>query len=137
MYDVAAFAYDAAAAAALALAAAADPNDGDQLIAAMQTISFDGASGQVRFTATGDREPTSAGFRLLTFSFDGGTGVLSRKRAANTRIGAAQQTSIVNNPHIVWRGGSFVDDLTMRTSCPQGYVLQPLEGRAVVCVGEL
>ena len=120
---------------ALALALAEDPNDGDSVIRALRNVSFAGTSGQVNFTSTNDRDTSSLDYVLFSYVFDNVTKVLTRNAVATARLGAASEDVISHNEYIIWRGGSFVQDITTVSSCAVGYVFEFLQGGARRCVG--
>lgn len=61
-YDVSAFMFDAIVAFALAVRASGDPTNSAAMFDALQEVSFEGASGSVRFDSATNRDANSFTF---------------------------------------------------------------------------
>jgi hypothetical protein len=141
-----AYAYDAMWTVALGIAAMQDGNDGatvqERLATAVASVQFDGASGAVRFTETGDRHPATAQYAVSYLDRDGAWvpyGKLQSQTYDTSSEGAQggvfAEIATTGNT-IVWPGGQTAIP-SDGSSCPQGTVFCPAAKRCVYFLGLL
>jgi hypothetical protein len=102
-------------------------SNGRNVMDALPTLSFDGASGPVMFDTTGDRSISSIAYGVKSYQDVGGV-----MEANFVRI--VQGGVFTKTGEVVWRDGHPVQDITLsKIECPSGYVIEYLQSGAKRC----
>ena len=136
--DVAAYMYDGVTALALALDSVDEPSNSSGVLTELRKLTFEGASGRVRFVAASlDRDPVGLGFALLNAVYEPATDRFTTPVARLIEpLGLRPPNAAVPPPPIRFIGGSTVPPVDLSTQaieCADGEILSTAPSGLWVC----